>query len=254
MIRTKVIYEEITSSDLTKKIFTDAMEANKDLYDPTDLFEIDPQPKRNLTEYEFYLTRCGFTLSHLLSILDQSIKIPAYIAKYCSSDFTKKYGITRIDDLVYHYENYIIKLKSIEDRALIFINAIFHFGLNSRDVNYNLIIKNSHISSNSNLLAILKKLHKKIDQSGNQRNRIIHQNSIADPDLRKIEGMLILSRSATEIRNITKSRYMALIKKFVEVKVPEIENNYIEILGLLKEIFNLCLKKYQEIVSNLNGE
>ena len=245
MINTIKEFKNINNHTLTQKIFSDAIAFDTDLYDLDQTFEVEPISKREFSELEFYSIRCGYTLSHLLGLLDQIVKIPAFIIKYRFNDITKKYGITRLDDVTYNYENYIIKYKSLEDRILLFINAIFHIGIDSNTVNYKLIIDNAHIKSNSIRFAIID-LHKQIDFFGSQRNKIIHQHSIADSNLRKIEGMLLVSRSDDEIKKYARNQYRMLIKEFAEKKVPELEQNTIDVIRLIVKLFGCCEDEYRK--------
>lgn len=252
MIETIAKLKHITDHSLTKKIFSDAMSLQQDLYDPSQAFELESKSKREFTELEYYSTRCGFTLSHLLGLLDQITKIPSYMLKYRSNDITRKYAVTRIDDVTYHYENFIIKYKSIEDRILLFCTAIYHLGINSSDVNYKLVIDNSHITSKDNITKHIKELHKQVDVYGSQRNKIIHQHSIANADLRKIEGMLILSRSDDELKQFAKSRYRILINDFVTNAVPEIEKYLLRLFEIIIAIFNCCQIEYDRKFKSLS--
>lgn len=60
---------------------------------------------------------------------------------------------------------------------------------------------------------------------GFQRNKIIHQHSILDEDLRHIELMLNVSRQQdSEYKIFASSEYRVLIKEFVKKKVPEIND------------------------------
>lgn len=253
MIETIEKLKLITDHALTKKIFSNAISLQQDLYDPSQAFELEPKSKREFTELEYYSTRCGFTLSHLLGLLDQIIKIPAYILKYRSNDITKKYGVTRIDDVIYNYENFIIKYKSIEDRILLFCTAVYHLGINSSDVNYKLVIDNAHITSKDDITKDIKELHKQVNVYGSQRNKIIHQHSIANADLRKIEGMLIISRSDAELKQFAKSRYRILINDFVNNTVPEIENNLLKMFDVIISIFNRCEIEYDRKFKGLSN-
>jgi len=253
MIQTIEKLKIITNHNLTKKIFSDAISLHQDLYDPSQVFELEPKPKREFTELEYYSTCGGFTLSHLVGSLDQIIKIPAYILKYRSNGITKKYGVTRIDDVSYNYENFIIRYKSVEDRILHFCTAIYHLGINSSDVNYKLIINNAHITSKDDITKAIKDLHKQIDVYGSQRNKIIHQQSIANADLRKIEGMLILSRSDDDLKRFAKSKYRILINDFVNNVVPEIEDNLLKMFDIINTIFNCCEIEYDRKFRGLNN-
>jgi len=252
MINTIEKLKSINNHILAKMVFSDAITFDADLYDLDQVFEVEPKPKMEFSELEFYSIRCGYTLSNLLGLLEQIVKIPSFIIKYRSNDITKKYGITRLDDITYNFENYIIKYKSLEDRVLLFVNAIFHIGIDSNAVNYKLIIDNAHIKSNNIRVAIID-LHKQIDIFGSQRNKIIHQHSIADSNLRKIEGMLIVSRSDDEIRKYARNQYRTLIKEFAEKMVPELEQKNIDVIGIIVRIFDCCTDEYKKQIKMLKN-
>ncbi len=66
--------------------------------------------------------------------------------------------------------------------------------------------------------------------------------------------MLIISRNDDNYKHIARTHYMRLIKNFVEDKVPEIEQDLIEIMEMINSIFILCNKKYSRLTRLLKNE
>jgi len=253
MVETMNAFQAIVDNQFVKDVFHDALELQRDLYDPEQVIDIIATPKRKLTELESYLSHCGFSIAHLLNHIEQLCKIPSYIMKNRSNEFTKRYGVTRIDDVTYHYENFIIRYKSTEDRVLQMCNAVFHLGISSTDVNYKLIIDNAHIANHS-IYNSIKQLQKTCNLYGSDRNRIIHQHSIMDKDLRKVEFMLNSSRGRNEYSGWAKSRYIKLINEFVEHKAPEMENNILTLFAGITNVIEGCKGEYKEKIIMLRNQ
>lgn len=237
--------KKVFEHQLLDQVTLDAVLATKDLYEPNQLLKVSPKLKRKLTEYEFYLSNCGYTIAQFATICNQIVMIPAYIKEYYRTKAMRSYGVTRLHDIAYHYENFIIRTKSLDDRVLQLCNAIFHLGINKKDVNFNLIINNSHILSSS-ILTQIKDIHNFCDQYGNQRNQIIHQHSILDEDLRRIELMLNTSRRGEpDLKIFAQSQYRRLIKEYVNENLPQLDDFLSKLLIKIYKLFDSLEIIYQ---------
>ncbi|MFC1650897.1 Cthe_2314 family HEPN domain-containing protein [Candidatus Latescibacterota bacterium] len=245
MDKPKKLLKKIYEHELVDHILRDAMNATKDLYESGSTLKVLPKPIRPLTQYESYLNSCGISMSHLITILEQIVMLPAYIEEYSSTKAMRRSKITRLNDIAYHYENFIIRAKSIDDRILQLCNSIFHLGYGQNDVNFSLVLNNSHIKS-SDISDNIKDIHNCCDIFGSQRNKIIHQHSLLDEDLRKIELMLHASRNEGEYKIFARSHYRSLIKEFANKKVPEMNDFISNLMILIIELLNSLQNIYEE--------
>jgi hypothetical protein len=245
VISTKKKYVTIFSKELVAKCLSEALKVNQYLYDKSAILERDPTPIRDPNEYEYYVGACSFSISHLLTLLEQLVIIPAYLLEYGQTKSMKKYSINRLMDISYHVENFIIRAKSVDDYLLQVYNSIFHLGNSLANVNYNVIINNAHLTSTDVLLQI-KKVHKVCEEYSSERNKIIHQHSMIDIDLRKIELMLRLSRSDSDYKSGARMQYIYNINRYIEYKVPEMEVFTNELLDEINILFDQLLVVYDK--------
>lgn len=250
-MRTIQLFEAVTTHELASTLFEDAANLGTDLYDPQQLLEVDPTPKRDFTEIEYYVSSCGFSLAHLLNRLNQLIHIPAYLREYKRTPDFRRYKITRLDVISYHYENYIIKVRSVADLSLQLIASVFHLGLPRHRVKSDVVLSNAHVIS-STASDKLKSLMRALESYGPQRNEIVHQHSILHPHLRRIELMLNVSRLNNEYRVHGRTRYISLLNQFVSDSVPEIENSVEALLSQVSELFELLMPVYRKTKSRLS--
>ena len=146
------------------------------------VFKVSPALTRDLTELEYLVLSCGYSLSHLLGLVTQLERIPAYIRNYHGSQVLKEAGVDRVSDLVYHWENYLIRSRGLEDRVLHLVSDVLHLGLNARDVSFRLLRQNAHVKSKE-LGSILDRIHALVQPVAGERNRVIHERGVLDEEL-----------------------------------------------------------------------
>jgi hypothetical protein len=243
VVKTKKAYGKIQLSKFVTECMIDTVNMNKKLYDADSYFDDNAEPKREITEYEYYIGQCGFTVSHLLILLEKLLIIPGYLLEYGQTKSMKKYNINRLQDVSYHIENFIIRAKSIDDYLLQIYNAVFHLGNSPGNVNFNVIINNVHIKSTRSIDQI-KKVHKLCEEYSSERNKIIHQQNILDKDQKRIELMLSMSRSESEYKTGARMQYVNLIGKYIDYKVPEMELFINELFDQIYILFESLYEVY----------
>jgi hypothetical protein len=91
-----------------------------------------------LSEYQYYIHKVGFYLVNTISWCKQ---LDLAVELLSNFDYSKK-EVSRADHLIYNIENYLIRIKSVHDRVLQLVNAVFHLCLNEAKVSHGLIVSN----------------------------------------------------------------------------------------------------------------
>ena len=96
-----------------------------------------------ILEIEYYIQNVAFYAIHLFELCNQLERAINLLSNF---RFNSKNEISRGDHLSYNVENYIIRLTSLTDRILQTINAVFHLGINEKDINERVIINNLKVT------------------------------------------------------------------------------------------------------------
>ena len=137
----------------------------------------------DLTEYQYYVQKVGFYLVHTISWCKQ---LDLAIDLLSNFDYSKK-NASRADHLIYNIENYLIRIKSVHDRVLQLVNAVFHLCLNEANVNHGVIISNYKVQHRPEIHKAVKSINKYLSDHEQVRHTLIHRHSLIDKDLKKIE-------------------------------------------------------------------
>lgn len=154
---------------------------------------IEPEFKREPDEHEFFLLRTSHSLIGVLNCCRQLAQIPVYLNNHHQTPAMRKTGINRHGAIVYHLENYIIRTRSLLDRVLKLVDAVFHLTNEDRNCRYGVVIQNVkvQVSEVPNSIEGLKQL---LDRYSGTRNRIIHDGQFDDDALRRLEFYFLIER------------------------------------------------------------
>lgn len=136
-----------------------------------------------IPEIEHYIQNVHFYANHLFHLCNQLERAIELLSNF---RFNSKNGISRGEHLTYNVENYIIRLTSLTDRILQTINAVFHLGINEKDINDRIIINNLKVTMTS-LPESFKEFRKVLQNYVTERNVIVHRHSHIKKDLFQIE-------------------------------------------------------------------
>jgi len=204
--------------------------------------------KENYTELEYYVNNTQFYFVHFLSLLSQLDNAVSLLNNF---SYNKKNKISRGDHLTYNVENYMIRVVSVTDRLLQFINMAFYLKVDESKVNYKKIIDNPKIK-NSTLETLYLELKQILNHYYNDRNSVVHRHSYANKELYRLQALYhttlteryIERNSAEEVKKLKYVRSQAL-KKFTEkVKLQFTETNeacfgiILQMLDILHEEYN----------------
>jgi len=136
-----------------------------------------------LTEYQYYVQNVGFYLMHTVSWCKQ---LDLAVNLLSNFDYSKK-NASRADHLIYNIENYLIRIKSVHDRILQLVNAVFYLCINEANVNHGVIVSNYKVQHRPEIHKAVKSINKYLHDHEQIRHTLIHRHSLIDKDLKKIE-------------------------------------------------------------------
>ena len=105
-----------------------------------------------LTEFQYYIQKVGFYLVNTISWCKQ---LDLAIELLSNFDYSRK-ETTRAEHLIYNIENYLIRIKSVHDRVLQLVNAVFHLCINEANVNHGVIVSNYKVQHRPEILKAIK--------------------------------------------------------------------------------------------------
>jgi hypothetical protein len=136
-----------------------------------------------LTECQYYIQKVGFYLVNTTSWCKQ---LDLAIELLSNFDYSRK-ETKRTGHLIYNIENYLIRIKSVHDRLLQLVNAVFHLCINEANVNHGVIVSNYKVQHRPEILKAIKAVSKYLSEHEQIRHTLIHRHSLLDKDLKKIE-------------------------------------------------------------------
>ncbi len=136
------------------------------------------------SDQDYYIISCSKAYASITTAINKaklSIKLLDYdyILKVDSKENAKSEYIELF------IENTIIRIQSIYDRVLIFVNRLLELGISNESINHNLIITNDNVKKYG-LDSTLKSLNKICNEYRNIRNTIIHHDRYSEDDLNMI--------------------------------------------------------------------
>jgi len=141
-----------------------------------------------LDEYQFYLHNVGFYLVHTLTWCRQLDLAVEFLSAF---DYSKNLTATRADHLIFNIENYFVRLRSVHDRALQLVNAVFHLCINEEHVGHSVVISNYKVTHRPEIVAIIKAVKKFLGDYEQSRHTLIHRHSYLDADLKRVERLYL---------------------------------------------------------------
>jgi hypothetical protein len=238
------IVEGLAGHQLVQSCLADGVQVDQESGIKGSRLGLNVEYSRELTEGEFYVVKCGSSVAHLLSLVEQLEHIPAYMAHYERTAHARRVGVVRVKHMAYHAENFLVRARGLEDRVLNLVQAILHLGLDTRDVRRQSLTRNSHVKSSAGLPQLLKKLAKLTQPMSEERNNVVHERGHLDEDLRRMEFWWLVTRLAGVDKGRYQSQYISGVRNYVARKNPEIESFTEEASAFLVELFDRLLLDY----------
>ncbi|HOI31069.1 MAG TPA: Cthe_2314 family HEPN domain-containing protein [Melioribacteraceae bacterium] len=246
--------KKLIDHPFSKRILKDSIEIKNELYE--NHIKIDDAPKRLPNKLEYYKLDVGFHISQLFSWCQQLVNNVYFLRAKSPHSTLNKYKITSYDLLIYHIENYYIRVQSMYDRLLNITNALFFLGNSPENVTHKIIIENIFVKQ-AKLDTDLKKINKIIrDYLGAKRNQIIHQEGYQDQKIRDLEFYcLFLDGINIPDEDVEAKKYIPMEVKAI---ASEITNEKFEEFTVFNDkIFsemNSLFSKYEKIYDNKINE
>lgn len=189
-----------------------------------------------LSEYQYYVQKVGFYLVNTISWCKQ---LDLAIDLLSNFDYSKKEA-SRADHLIYNIENYLIRIKSVHDRVLQLVNAVFHLCINEANVNHGVIVSNYKVQHRPEILKVIKAISKYLSEHEQIRHTLIHRHSLIDKDLKKIELFYFNNFEHLDDEDQVKA-YKCVrtdhLKRFLSAKKVEFKKINEDLYGLINTLF-----------------
>ena len=193
----------------------------------------------NPSVYQKYNFDALFSASNVLECLDQINYSIEMLSGYNQRNALFK---NRHDYIIFMLENFYLRITSIMDRILRFVNTVFEIGIPDRECKNSTIIKNENVKKTP-LYKILTKMDKFIEQYRPQRNRIAHYEAYSEKELVDLQGYYLLLEHAEEVDEELES-YRRLFK----VETDEyVINKKKELRQISKDLEKMLVVLFQEI-------
>lgn len=242
------IYSRLLDHNLAQKIFAKAVPhlQYQDLLSALIKNDSDSGSKGIADNLTDYLDYCGRSIGQLFSRLEQISVIPAYIAEYKRTKAMARFKVNRFLDIAYHAENFLIRSVALADQMLQFYNAIFALGVHEREVSVRSILQNRHVIL-SKAYKDIQKLDSHFGKFSKTSNIIIHRARYTDPDLERIEAMLLVSRlDVGRIQRYASTRYRVKVRDYAVIKSGEFDSFLREMFVLIVEVFDKLVSIFEE--------
>jgi len=197
-----------------------------------------------LTEYQYYVHKVGFYLVHTISWCKQ---LDLAIALLSNFDYSKKTA-SRSDHLIYNIENYLIRIKSVHDRVLQIVNAVFHLCINEANVNHGVIVSNYKVQHRPEIHQLVKRISKYLNDHEQIRHTLIHRHSLIDKKLKKIEFFYlndfdhIEDEEKVKVYKYVRSNHL---KRYIAAKKEEFMRVNDSLFELINELLTLLMPEYE---------
>jgi hypothetical protein len=202
--------------------------------------------EKDLTELEYYINKTMFYGIHLISLFNQLENSVNLLSNYKNNS---KDEIGRGNHFTYNFENYLIRVISISDRLMQTINAVYHIGINEKDVSERIILNNIKVT-NTSLPEKYKELKKILNNYSGDRNTIIHRHSIINDELFRIEKLYHPILTQKYIEKSTKEE----IEKFKRIRKDVLTRLIKKTKADFKNTNEMCFKKIIPILDILGEE
>jgi hypothetical protein len=241
----RVLLDGLQRAEFPRVVLAAAMAIDRDAFRPGNFREVEARPRRDLTEAEFHALATSFSLVHLLGVLEQLARTPAYLREYRRTPALAAAGGTRASDLVYHLEGFLVRVGTFRDRTLHLSAAVCHTGLDGRSVNQGTVTSNRIVQS-TGVATKLKALERLCSPYLRSRNLVVHEHGLLEEDIRSVEGLLLASRLLPVPRRFAAAAaYRRQVQELAINKGIEVERFVKNALEFSSDLFGLLREKYE---------
>jgi hypothetical protein len=188
---------------------------------------------------DIYIISCAQSLGAITSAINKaSLSINMLNKNLLSHIDTHEEALsTHIEMLI---ENSIIRVQSIYDRVLIFINKILNLGISNECVKHNTLVTNEHVIT-FKLESKLKAINKACNEYRLMRNTVIHHNRYSEEEFDKIQIIIEAHRLSKQVNgnNFIEPQEMSLIlDDFLNITQTDLQGYLDKITQKIYELFD----------------
>jgi hypothetical protein len=191
-----IMTKELSASSLVKRLTKLAADIIKDTTSQTSKGKI--VNTRELKPAENYVRDVFLSAGELMTLCNQLDQAVRFITGFRSTSALKAAKISRLDYVLYHLENHLVRTVAAFDRALILVNEVFVLGNETKNCKPHIIMRNRHVSASA-VIHPLKELDNHVRPYREARNTIVHKGRYSHDDLGQIEMMDILQKEEKSI-------------------------------------------------------
>ena len=202
-------------------------------------------PLRKYLPHEEYGRAVLLAAAEVNTTLTQLDQTTIFVANFRSTVKLKTHEIDRFDHIVYHLENFLIRITGCLDRCLVLVSTALDLGNEPEDCSYRLIRKNKHVKG-SRVLGPLGEINGVIKPYSKQRNAVAHRKRYYEPELRNLEMLSLVRRLEPDVvsehlvklegnrvvaakkgeMSDTNRRLQAAVSRLFDALEPEVKKHY----------------------------
>ena len=204
--------------------------------------------------YGYEVCKCAHAI---LECIYQLEDIRKFIKRFPSPRTYEKVGISQYRWIEYHYANFVITILTLNDCALILVNATFQLGNPEKLCTTDMIHKNKWVKKTP-VIADLKSLQKIVERHRTNRNNYVHRAKTPelykvfesdDIDYLKLFSFVNLHSEPIVDKKILESAFkgeVAKIDKRLNKEISEVSNS-------IWKFFDSLLPVYHKYITSLRN-
>lgn len=192
-----------------------------------------------VSDMDFYLISCAKAYTSLTSSIDKA-KLSIDLLGYENMTKFNSPNQSISDYIELFIENTIIRIQSIYDRTLIFVNRLLELGISNECINHRTLVTNDNVIKYG-LDKKLKNLNKACSEYRNIRNTIIHHDRYSEENLdmlSMVHQVEFASKQEGKNTLIPESELNTITESFMSDSQTELTNYLAEIESKLDKIYN----------------
>lgn len=198
-------------------------------------------------EFEQYIINCSRSAASLSAAIEKSkLSISLLDIDHINSPFDDCHQKHKYLELI--VENCIIRIQTIYDRVLYFVNVILDIGNSHESINHQLLVSNTKVKHHG-MDVILKKIYKSCDKYRFIRNAVIHHDRYSEEihdEVIMLNAAAELSREVNGTQFITEENLSDINQNYLKAKQEEFKE-YLEQIELeIQKLIKATLKVYND--------
>ena len=234
--------EQLSESNLSKYLFLHAQSVLQPKVEKH-LANKSHQLKLN-SEYERYIMEVFKAQSRIINTIESLQYIPLLLKRLPPKDFFDRHDLSKAKYFQYQLENHIIRISTIYDQMVLFVNASYQLGIPEKKCSEDLIVNNKH-TKNTDAIKCLKDCKKAIVGIITARNLIVHRGEFEDSDFDRLRSFTLIEKygdpdEPAEIGGLSLfSKFMVenLSKTVQRDKILLVEKNNTSLVKILLNFF-----------------